>query len=78
MLDWLMWLSMPKVNAEWEKPGGGTDNLESWMESEFNYRESRAAVYNITFEIFLFFFYRSAIRSKYNCMQSSIYSVRLT
>lgn len=20
MLDWLMWLSMPKVNAEWEKP----------------------------------------------------------
>lgn len=57
MLDWLMWLSMPKVNAEWEKPGGGTDNLESWMESEFNYRESRAAVYNITFEIFLFFFF---------------------
>ena len=20
MLDWLMWLSMPKVKAEWEKP----------------------------------------------------------
>lgn len=20
MLDWLMWLSIPKVNAEWEKP----------------------------------------------------------
>lgn len=20
MLDWLMWLSMPKVNAEWENP----------------------------------------------------------
>lgn len=20
MFDWLMWLSMPKVNAEWEKP----------------------------------------------------------
>lgn len=32
MLDWLMWLSMPKVNAEWEKPGGGRDNLESRME----------------------------------------------
>lgn len=21
MFDWLMWLSMPKVNAEWENPG---------------------------------------------------------
>lgn len=24
MLDWLMWLSMPKVNAEWEKPENKT------------------------------------------------------
>lgn len=22
MLDWLMWLSIPNVNAEWEKPAG--------------------------------------------------------
>ena len=30
MLDWLMWLSMPKVNAEWEKPGKGhTENTVS-------------------------------------------------
>lgn len=52
MLDWLMWLSMPKVNAEWEKPGGGMDNLESRMESKFNHREAKAAVYNIIFETF--------------------------
>ena len=52
MLDWLMWLSMPKVNAEWEKPGGDKNNLESRM--EFNYRESRAAAYNITFEMNVF------------------------
>ena len=25
MLDWLMWLSMPNVNAEWEKPGRGKE-----------------------------------------------------
>lgn len=24
MLDWLMWLSMPNVNAEWEKPAAHT------------------------------------------------------
>lgn len=24
MFDWLMWLSMPKVNAEWEKPENKT------------------------------------------------------
>lgn len=23
MLDWLMWLSIPNVNAEWEKPAAG-------------------------------------------------------
>lgn len=23
MLDWLMWLSMPNVNAEWENPASG-------------------------------------------------------
>lgn len=39
MLDWLMWLSMPKVNAEWEKPGDGGDS-ESGMESKFNRAEA--------------------------------------
>lgn len=33
MFDWLMWLSMPKVKAEWEKPEGGMDNLKSRTES---------------------------------------------
>jgi len=27
MFDWLMWLSMPKVNAEWENPGGREGGL---------------------------------------------------
>lgn len=32
MLDWLMWLSIPKVNAEWEKPGNEhTENTVSTM-----------------------------------------------
>lgn len=44
MLDWLMWLSMPKVNAEWEKPAGGMDNLESRIESKFNKGEARPAL----------------------------------
>ncbi len=25
MLDWLMWLSMPNVKAEWENPARGND-----------------------------------------------------
>lgn len=52
MLDWLMWLSMPKVNAEWENPGGGMDNLESKMESMFNRRGRSSGVYLI-WNIFL-------------------------
>lgn len=27
MLDWLMWLSMPNVNAEWEKPEDKTADV---------------------------------------------------
>ena len=37
MLDWLMWLSIPNVNAEWEKPAtrqGGQGSVKPGLRAE--------------------------------------------
>lgn len=40
MLDWLMWLSMPNVKAEWENPARGNDKHFSVTLAGINFLSS--------------------------------------
>ena len=44
MLDWLMWLSIPNVNAEWENPG---EEMRREDENEAQLEQLKATIHSL-------------------------------